>query len=252
MWVASKPDKAKLRSDRRKAYLPAEFPSFDLPRSVCPLDGDWLFLPDQELSPSEAPQTEVFDDAQWHVMEVPHFWTPTLSWLHDETGFPKLHGISSSKGLCDKLYEAEMRRLDGYTFDWTTTKGAWYRHYLMLPASISNRRFELCFDAIAKVADIWLNGIHVGSHIGMFGEIRCDISHAVKRGKNLLAVHAVGHPRSRARIELDEPFFGEAGEELPHEKGIAPASLVHQLSERPHLVASTTQGVAQELVDIVD
>jgi hypothetical protein len=193
VWAAPRPDKAKLRADRRKAYLPAEFPPFHQPRSVCSLDGDWLFLPDQELSPSEAPQTEAFDDGQWHVMEVPHFWTPTLSWLHDETGFPKLKGISSSKGICDKLYEAEMKRLDGYTFDWTTTKGAWYRHYLILPASISNQRFELCFDAIAKVADVWLNGIHIGSHIGMFGEVRCDISHAVKPGKNLLAVHAVGH-----------------------------------------------------------
>jgi beta-galactosidase len=193
VWSAPKPDKGKLRADRRNAYLPAELPSLDQPRVECPLDGSWLFLPDQELAPSVAPQLEVLDDRQWHVMDVPHFWTPTLSWLHGETGFPKLKGVSTSKGICDKFYEAEMNRLDGYTFDWRATKGGWYRHYLDLPASISNRRFELCFDAVAKIADVWLNGIQVGSHIGMFGELRCDITHAVKPGKNLLAVHVVGH-----------------------------------------------------------
>src|SRR3981189_1767238 len=43
-------------------------------------------------------------------------------------------------------------------------------------------------------------------------------------------------PRPRERIELDQPFFGETGEELSGEKWIAAAtSLVHQLSEPPHL-----------------
>jgi hypothetical protein len=26
--------------------------------------------------------------------------------------------VSSSKGICDKFYEEEIKRLDGYTFDW--------------------------------------------------------------------------------------------------------------------------------------
>jgi len=198
VWSAPKIDKEALRTNRRDAYLPAEVHSLDQPRVECQLDGSWLFLPDQELAPSVAPQSEILDDRQWHVMEVPHFWTPTLSWLHGETGFPKLKGVSASKGICDKFYEAEMGRLDGYTFDWRATKGGWYRHYLNLPASVANRRFELCFDAIAKVADVWLNGVQVGSHVGMFGEVRCDITHAVKPGKNLLAVHVVGHFGSRS------------------------------------------------------
>ena len=193
VWKTVSIDKRPLREHQRRAYRPAELPPLDQPRVACSLDGSWLFLPDQELGSSAAPQSEGLNDGSWHVIDVPHFWTPTLSWLHDETGFPKLKGISSSKGICDKFYEAEINRLDGYTFDWERTKGGWYRHHLNLPSTISNRRFELCFDAIAKVADVWVNGIQVGSHIGMFGEIRCDISHAVKPGKNLLAVHVVGH-----------------------------------------------------------
>jgi hypothetical protein len=193
IWSLPAIDKIQLRVHQRNAYRPAQLPSLDQPRVVCSLDGSWLFLPDQELEPSAAPQSEALDDLQWHVMDVPNFWTPTLTWLHDETGFPKLKGVSSSKGISDKLYKAEMDRLDGYTFDWRKTNGGWYRHYLDLPTSIANRRFELCFDAVAKIADVWLNGIQVGSHVGMFGEVRCDISHAVKPGKNLLAVHVMGH-----------------------------------------------------------
>jgi hypothetical protein len=193
VWKAPKVDKNQLRVRQRSAYLPAELPPLDQPRLTCPLDGNWLFLPDQELGSSVAPQAEVLDDSQWHVMDVPNFWTPTLSWLHGEVGFPKLKGVSASKGICDKFYEAEMDRLDGYTFDWKATKGGWYRHYLHLPYSIANRRFELHFEAVAKIADVWLNGIEVGSHVGMFGEVCYDITRAIKPGKNLLAVHVVGN-----------------------------------------------------------
>jgi beta-galactosidase len=192
VWQPASVDKAELRVRQRNAYRPVELRSLDEPRVSFSLDGNWLFLPDQELVSSAAPQSVDFDDRPWHVMDVPNFWTPTLSWLHDEIGFPKLKGISSSKGICDRFYEVEMDRLDGYTFDWKKTKGGWYRHYLNLPSSVSNRRFELCFDAVAKVANVWVNGIQVGSHVGMFGEVRCDISHAVKPGKNLIAVHVVG------------------------------------------------------------
>jgi beta-galactosidase len=61
-----------------------------------------------------------------------------------------------------------------------------------LPAEFSERVVELCFGAIAKIADVWMNGQHVGSHVGMFGEVRCDVTHAVKPGRNVLAVLARG------------------------------------------------------------
>ena len=40
-----------------------------------------------------------------HVMDVPAFWTPGLSWLYGETGFNLGAGIASSKGICDRLYQ---------------------------------------------------------------------------------------------------------------------------------------------------
>src|SRR5882724_2197086 len=87
VWKAPKADKSQLRAQQRRAYLPADLPSLDQPRVTCPLDGSWLFLPDQELASAVTPQSEALDDSRWHVMDVPNFWTPTLSWLHGETGF---------------------------------------------------------------------------------------------------------------------------------------------------------------------
>lgn len=189
VWQATKPDQESRRAQQRAAYRPIRIADSAEPRSEHSLDGQWLFLPDQELPANAIPQMESADDTQWHVIDVPNFWTPTLSWLHGETGFAKLSGLSSSKGICDRFYQHELDRLDGYTFDWRQTKGAWYRQYIDLPTSPSARRYEICFDAVAKVADVWLNGVKVGSHIGMFGEVRCDITRAAKPGRNVLAVH---------------------------------------------------------------
>jgi hypothetical protein len=78
-WKAPTIDKSRLRLHQREAYRPIELPSLDQPRVACSLDGNWLFLPDQELAASVALQSEILDDRRWHVMDVPNFWTPTLS-----------------------------------------------------------------------------------------------------------------------------------------------------------------------------
>lgn len=49
----------------------------------------------------------------------------------------------------------------------------------------------LTFDAVSKVAEIYINGELAGSHIGMFGEIQVDGSKLLKSGKNLVVVKVV-------------------------------------------------------------
>lgn len=202
VWQPPMPDKMHVRAEQRARYQPLRIADCSEPRSEHSLDGSWLFLPDQEVSLNAAPQSEILDDSQWHVIGVPDFWTPTLTWLHAETGFPELHGISSSKGISDRLWEAELKRLDSYTFDWRKTSSAWYRQYIDLPADLKERRFEICFDAIAKVSEIWVNGVKVGSHVGMFGEVRCEITPAVHPGRNVVAVHVLGRLKTEASNQV--------------------------------------------------
>lgn len=196
VWQPAPVDKARLRTDQRGAFRPIAVHSLDAPRAEFSLDGEWLFAPDGDV-PAH-PESETLDDASWHVIGVPDFWTPCLSWLHHESGFPDLDGLSATKGISDRLWESELNRLDGYTFDWRKTASAWYRQYIDLPADLSGRRFELCFDAIAKIAEVWVNGVKVGSHVGMFSEVRCDISSAVHPGRNAIAVHVQGRLESKA------------------------------------------------------
>ena len=192
-------DKSALRRQQRSAYQPANLVFGTEPRSLHSLDGDWLFAPVQELAPNAAPDAAEFDDTGWHVMPVPHFWTPTATWLYAEMGFPDLEGLSETKGISDRWYERELDRLNGYTFDWKKTRNGWYRHHIELPDELSGRVLELRFGAIAKISEVWVNGTHVGAHVGMFGEVTCDVTHAVKPGRNVVSVLARGGPDQETR-----------------------------------------------------
>ncbi len=187
-------DRQARRLEERAAYRPLKIERLEPGRTEISLNGKWLFEPDQELTNGPQPLASDYDDTGWHVMDVPDFWTPCLSWLYGETGFKLGDGVASSKGISDHLFEAEQKRLDGYTFDWKKTKSAWYRHYVELPADMAGRQVQLHFDAVAKVSEVWVNGQSVGSHTGMFGELACDITKAVRPGKNVIAVHVVGIP----------------------------------------------------------
>lgn len=216
------PDREKKRAQQRSAYKGIHVASIDDPRTEISLDGDWLFMPSQELQKGATPQSAHWDDAEWHVMDVPHMWTPTLTWLHGETGFQYLDGLSATKGISDRLFEDEISRLDGYTFPWRETRSAWYRQYIDLPSDISDRNFEICFDAIAKVSEIWVNGIKVGAHIGMFGEVRCDVTSAIRPGRNVVAVYV------RGRLDEEHPSSEVVGVAVTVE---VTASMLHSL---PH------------------
>jgi hypothetical protein len=184
-------DKEAKRREQRAAYRPVSVSTFKPLRTEVALDGNWLFLPDYQVTPTTKPERMDADDRTWHVMPVPQFWTPGLSWLHGETGFPELKGVASTKGVADSLTVLENRRVENYTFDWRKTKGAWYRQHLELPPDVAGRHFILTFDAIAKVSEIWVNGIKVGSHTGLFGQGEYDVTEAMRPGENLIAVRVL-------------------------------------------------------------
>jgi hypothetical protein len=188
-------------------YHPLKLREFSEGRTEVSLDGQWRFQP-AECIDSDRPEDPALDDRDWLTMDVPNLWTPMLCWLHGETTFNEFEGVSRSKGVNDKLWVAEMERLCSYGFDWQRTQVAWYRHHLHLPDEIEGRRFELCFDAVAKACEIWFNGQLAGTHVGMFGEIRCDITDFVRSGVNVLAVKVLRQPESAS--QEDDRIVGVA------------------------------------------
>lgn len=103
-----------------------------------------------------------FDDGDWTQVSVPH------SWNH-------IGAYSLSRGT-----ETDNRQGVG-----------WYRLWVDAPRAKSGERQYLDFAAVGKLAEVWVNGRHVGSHKGAFGRFRLDVTAAWKPGqRNLVVVSA--------------------------------------------------------------
>jgi len=177
-------EKNKLRKKQRNAYRSAKIKRFKKGRTEISLEGNWLFKPEYEIG-AASPFAENVKDTNWHVLHVPGFWNTAGNWLHlQDSGLPH-----RGSGISDNYREKEYARAENYTFDHEKTTAAWYRHYIDLPKKINHKKIHLHFDAISKIADIYINGKHVGGHIGMFGAIDLDITNYVKPGKNSIAVN---------------------------------------------------------------
>lgn len=141
-------------------------------RTDISLDGNWLFRPDG---------TE-----PWHIMQVPAFWNPIRIWLHGET-MPSPRG-QQPKGVSDVYYQRETDRCENYTFNYHTTKAAWYQQDVTLPATVKGKEMVLHFDAVSKMAEVYVNGKFAGKHIGMFGDFDIDCTALLHPGKNTILV----------------------------------------------------------------
>lgn len=182
----SKQDREAKRKQERAAYQDIKVAQVNGDRTEVSLDGNWLFMPDYQCSDDAKAALPATDDSNWHVMSVPNFWNPIRIWLHGETmGTPRGH---APKGVSDTYYQQETDRCENYTFEFRRTKAAWYRQWVELPQNVSGKNMTLTFDAVSKVAEVYVNGQLATSHIGMFGEIAVDCSKLLKPGKNLIAV----------------------------------------------------------------
>lgn len=178
-------EKEDKRKSGRTAYKPVVVDKLSSGRTTISMDGDWLFMPEYQLPEKEQAMAPETPDNDWHIMNVPDFWNPIRIWLHGETFGPH------AKGVSDNYYQQETARCESYTFDYRRTKAAWYRQWVELPGDIKDKNLTLTFDAVSKVAEVYINGQLAGSHVGMFGEIKIDGTQYFKPGKNLIAVHVV-------------------------------------------------------------
>ncbi|MBW8753364.1 MAG: beta-galactosidase [Sphingomonadales bacterium] len=110
----------------------------------------------------EAPAGIVFDDSGWDRVSVPHSW--------------------------DVLGEYALKR----SADKNNAQGVgWYRLTVDAPPASSGQRQYLDFAAVGAIADVWVNGVHVGQHKGAFTRFRFDVTAQWKPGAaNVVAVRA--------------------------------------------------------------
>ncbi|HEX5396838.1 MAG TPA: glycoside hydrolase family 2 TIM barrel-domain containing protein [Candidatus Limnocylindria bacterium] len=77
----------------------------------------------------------------------------------------------------------------------TRQLGGWYRRSFDVPATWSNASVTLKFAAVNYVADVWLNGVHLGYHEGGYTPFAFDAAGSLLPGEpNLLAVRVDNPP----------------------------------------------------------
>ncbi len=64
----------------------------------------------------------------------------------------------------------------------------WYERSFTVSSKWSGKRVLLHFGAVDWRADVWVNGVHVGTHSGGFTPFEYDITEALKKGDNTLRV----------------------------------------------------------------
>ncbi|MGN6270984.1 MAG: glycoside hydrolase family 2 TIM barrel-domain containing protein [Sphingomonas sp.] len=125
-------------------------------RAVVPLMTGWHF----HLGAAPAAASGAgFDDSAWQSVSLPHSWNRMGGTATRRADYQDFHGPG------------------------------WYRLHFTTPADAAGREAWLQFDAASIVADVWLNGQHLGRHSGAFARFRFDATQALSpKGDNLLVV----------------------------------------------------------------
>jgi beta-galactosidase len=160
------------------AALQAPAPSGE-PRVSVELSRGWRFRQADGLSDV---QSSAFDDSQWTAIEIPHTWNRI-----GNEGFERSPLSNNVQGV------------------------GWYRLRFKTPSSSTARRYFLQFDGVSSVADVWVNGHHLGKHAGAFSRFRFDASAAIDpSSENLLVVKADNsRPQPGSSTEHVIPLSGD-------------------------------------------
>lgn len=157
-------------------------------RTVVQLADGWRFRQDNTLTGAEAPG---FDDAAWQQVAVPHTWNRVGHYIPD----PQTH--LNTPANIDK------------------TQGVgWYRLSFTPGTEFARKRAWLEFDAVSRVAEVWLNGVKLGGHAGGFSRFRLDATAALRPGTaNVLVVKADNSAPAgeKATLPLAGDFFVHGG-----------------------------------------
>ena len=131
----------------------------EAPRQIVALSDGWRF---RFGDAPNAVTTAGFDDSGWEQVSVPHTWNRI-----GEYALTRSAATNNAQGV------------------------GWYRLTYAAPPAAKGRRQYLDFAAVAIIADVWVNGAHVGRHKGAFSRFRFDVTAAWHPGAaNLIVVKA--------------------------------------------------------------
>ena len=162
------------------ACLPAASAADEMPRESRLFDLDWRFFKG-DITGAEEPE---FDDRQWRSLNLPHDWS-----IED---LPAVAGKTEAPGPFDA--EAAAGIDSGFTIGGV----GWYRKRFTLPETWQDKLVTIQFDGVYMNADVWMNGVHLGTHPYGYTSFRYDLSEHARYGdqENVLAVQVKNQGRN--------------------------------------------------------
>ena len=143
------------------------------PRTNILLNAGWQFV--RQDVPGA--QNTGFNDSTWTTLNLPHTW----------------NNLDGQNGLKD-YYRGI----------------GWYRKHYPVDKNLKGRHFFLKFDAASSVADVYVNGKHLGEHRGGFSAFAFDVTPFLKVGAdNVIAVKVSNAADTNLPpLSADFTFFG--------------------------------------------
>ncbi|KGI77694.1 hypothetical protein LF63_0109055 [Oleiagrimonas soli] len=157
-------------------------PAVESGRHVRPLMTHWRFRYTGHPGDAHTLAGAAFDDRGWQRVTLPHTWNHFGEYTTHRTA-----GIDMRQGV------------------------GWYRLHLPGAQLPPGARHYLQFDAVGNVADVWVNGRHVGHHAGAFSRFRIDVTGLLHHhADNVIAVRADNSkPAPGSRTEHVIPLSGD-------------------------------------------
>lgn len=87
----------------------------------------------------------------------------------------------------------------------------WYKRTFKVPGSWKSKNVLLHFGAVDWQADVWVNGVKVGTHTGGYTPFSFDITNALKSGENTLEVRV---------LDSTDKGFQPRGKQVANPEGI--------------------------------
>ena len=142
-------------------------------RTVKLFDLSWRFCKGDTLGAEETG----FDDSSWRILDLPHDWS--------------IEDLQGTNAPVDS--NAVGRASTGYTVGGT----AWYRKTFFAGRELTGKCTRIQFDGVYMNADIWLNGIFLGTHPYGYTSFSYDITSILLPGKsNTIAVRVKNEGRN--------------------------------------------------------
>ena len=170
-------------------------------RRISRLDDGWRFLRDDPAGASDP----AFDDSGWEPASLPH--AARIEAL--VTGPPGSSG-AQWQGIC------------------------WYRRRLRLAAGAEGGDVLLRFEGAMNVADVWLDGVRVGGHLGGYLPFVLDVGGRLQPGRDHLLA-----------VRLDNRDNAVTG---PKPLGQLDFNLYHGLYRPVHLIAKDRLAITDPLL----